>query len=183
MKKSIILAAFFFLCLLRTWGQNLYGLHALWDDDLKQWTLECDEGDIEGTIEMRWRMKNDISVWDYKVDGDRGTISQVWENNLNFWELRAGGALVTISTVYTGDFNSFRIKQGDKTITIERTHYNADPIEWSIRDESEGIFYWYNEFEFDLRDWIIVDELNDTFPFEIKLASVFMTVLISMLNQ
>jgi hypothetical protein len=164
-------------------GQNLYALHALWDDDLKQWTLECNEGDLEGSIEMRWRMKNDISVWDYNIDGQRGTISQVWDNNPNFWELRAGSELVTISTIYTGDFTSFRIKQGDLTIMVERTNYNADPIEWTIRNESEGLFYWYNEFEFDLRDWVIVDELSDNHHFELKLASVFTSILFSILNQ
>ncbi len=163
-------------------SQNLYSLHTKWDDDFQQWELKLNEGELEGDIEMLWRLRNDIREWTYKIDGQRGSIKQKWDNNLNTWELRSPNEVINISTVWSGDFSSFRISNGDITIKVERTHIQRDPIEWVISDQKEGNFTWYNEFEYDLRDWVIIDELGEGISLEMKLAAVFVTVLFSFIK-
>ena len=176
----IILGIVFCLCPFVTiWGQNLYSLHTEWDDNIQQWEIIANEGEIEGEIEMTWRMRNDITEWSYRIDGKRGSIQQKWDNNRNNWELRSGSEIVNISTVWAGDFSTFRISNGDVSIRVERANFQNDPIEWVISSEKEGRFLWYNENSGDLRDWIIIDELSVGIPFEIKLAAVFVTVLFS----
>ncbi|GLR16877.1 hypothetical protein GCM10007940_14920 [Portibacter lacus] len=161
-------------------SQNLYSLHTQWDDDIKQWEIKLDEGEIEGEIEMTWRLRGDMTDWTYRIDGKRGTIKQKWENNANVWELRSGSTIVKISTVWSGDFSSFRISDGIKTFKIERKFLNTDPIEWSIMDDEDDLFFWYNEFQNDIRDWIIEDRLPEDFSLELKLAAVFVSILHSL---
>lgn len=175
---SIILAHFSELS-----AQNLYALHSVWDDDVKQWEIQCEEGDTGGEVEMAWRLRNDFTEWNYRLEGKRGTIKQKWDNNPNKWELRSGDVIVSISTIWTNDFSSFRIEDGNSSIKIERTNFLNDPIEWSIVNEDNGRFTWYNEFEFDLRDWIIIDELPQEYSLELRFAAVFITVLNAIVNQ
>lgn len=158
-------------------SQNLYSLHTEWDDDIKEWTIILDEGEIEGDIDMTWRLRNDPREWSYKVDGIRGTIKQKWDNNPNVWELRSGNIIVNISTIWTMDFTSYKITDGNLTIRIRRKHNLNDPIEWEIQDKTYGSFTWYNEYNYDVRDWVIIDELSQEIPFEFKLAAVFISIL------
>lgn len=158
-------------------SQNLYSINSEWDDEVKEWKLVCNEGELEGYVRMVWRLKNDITEWKYIVGEKNGFIKQKWENNPNTWELRSADGVINISTVYLNDFSSFRIKDGDHSITIENVSRTRDPIEWEIRDKDYGEFSWFNEFEFDIRDWIINDGLSEEISFEMKLAAVFMTIV------
>jgi len=152
-------------------------LHTQWDDEITQWDIKLDEGEIEGSIEMTWRLRNDFTEWNYRIDGLRGSIQQKWDNNPNVWELRSGGLLVSISTVWTGDFNSWRISDGSTTIKVERPFLNTDPIEWRIVGEDRELFFWYNENQNDIRDWIVEDFLSEDYSLELKLAALFVTIL------
>ena len=165
MLRSLLLLLFFFTFTEIVNAQNLYSLHTEWDDDIKQWIIKCDGGELEGSISMRWRLKNDITQWDFRIGTITGSINQVWEGNPNKWELRTGNTVINISTVWLNEFNAYRISDGNTSFKIERSGFNADPIEWTIASEKEVIFYWYNEFEFDIRDWIIVDELSHEYSF------------------
>ena len=126
---------------------------------------------------MTWRLRNDFSEWNYRIDGRRGSIQKKWDNNPNVWELRSGSHVISISTVWTGDFSTWRISDGNKTIKIERPFRNVDPIEWRIVGEDADLFFWYNENEADIRDWVIEDYLSDDFSLELKLAALFVSIL------
>ena len=126
---------------------------------------------------MKWRLRNDYTDWTYRIGEKSGTIKQKWENNPNLWELRSSNTIVNISTIWTNDFTSFKLSDGIHTIRIERKYAGQDPIEWEISNGRFGNFTWYNEFEYDLRDWIIIDELNEEVNFELKIASIFITIL------
>jgi len=161
-------------------AQNLFSLHTQWDDDIKQWDITLDEGEIEGSIEMTWRLRNDFTEWNYRIGSERGNIKQKWDNNANKWELRSADKIVSISTIWSGDFSSWRITDGSKTLRVERPFNTADPIEWRIIGEDKDLFFWYNEFEHDIRDWVIEDYLDEEYSMELKLAAVFITILHSL---
>lgn len=158
-------------------AQSIYSLNTKWDEEVDEWVLKLDDGEVEGEIEMTWRIRNDMTDWRYRISGKGGTIKQKWDNNPNFWELRSGATVITVSTIWSGDFNSFRITDGNTTIRIERISNTRDPIEWRARDMEDDLFYWYNEYEYDIRDWIVEDHLSEAFLFEVKLAAVFISVL------
>ncbi|WP_235297869.1 hypothetical protein [Portibacter marinus] len=161
-------------------AQSLFGLHTQWDDDIKQWDISLNEGELEGSIEMTWRMRNDFTEWNYKIGDRRGNIQQKWDNNANVWELKSVDRIVTVSTVWSGDFTSWRVNDGSHTIKIERPYLSADPIEWRIIADDKDSFFWYNEYEYDIRDWVIEDYLDETYSLELKLAAVFISILHSL---
>ena len=163
-------------------GQNLFGLKTAWDDDYKQWVIVADEEELEGEVEMTWRLRNDPREWNIKLDGQRGSIKQKWDNNRNTWVLRYGSELINIATVWSNDFNSYRISDGEVSITIERANYQKDPIEWTIQNEKNGRFLWYNEFDYDNRDWVIIDELEEEISIGIKLAAVLISIINTIYN-
>lgn len=158
-------------------AQNLYSLHTQWDDDIKQWDLLLNEGELEGSIEMKWRLRNDLTEWTFRVGDRSGTIQQKWDNNANVWELRSGNSIIRISTVWSGDYSSWRISDGEVTLKIERPVIQPDPIEWRAANQLDDQFFWYNENPFDIRDWIIEDYLPEEYSFEMKLAAVFVSIL------
>jgi hypothetical protein len=174
---AIILCSLFATSTLSS--QSIYSLNTEWDDEIKQWVIKVDEGEVEGEIEMTWRIRNDMTDWRYRINGQSGTIKQKWDNNPNFWELRSGSTVVSIATIWSGDFTAFRISDGNSELRIERVYRSGDPIEWKVTNVDEELFFWYNEFENDVRDWIVEDYLPDTFSFETKLAAVFVSVLYS----
>lgn len=175
--KVIVVCLFLILYQTSVSSQNLYSISTAWDDNFKQWVILADEGEVEGAIDMKWRLKNDISEWSYRIENKRGSLIQKWDNNLNVWELRSMESIITISTVWSGDFSSWRISNGDHFIKVERENYLNDPAEWTISDEKNGKFFWYNEYRNDLRDWVIIDELSEEVTFDMKLAAVFIAIL------
>lgn len=159
-------------------SQSIYAVKTLWDEDFRQWEIVLDDGDLECELEMTWRLRNDPTEWNIRLDGQRGSLKQKWKENPNQWEMRFGSEIINISTIWTNDFNSYRISDGNNSIKIERANYLNDPLEWTISDERNGKLFWYNEFEFDIRDWTVIDEIEgDEISIAVKIAAVLITII------
>ncbi len=159
-------------------AQHLAGLSTRWDDSFTEWNIVLEEEVQEGEIIMRWAQRNDWSEWDFRVGELSGAIKVKWKGDANLWELRADNEIVTIKTVWKDDFRQWEVKSGNIGFDVESRWSNILE-EWSASDKRFGNLIMYTNWEGDLRDWIIEDNLNEQISMPMKIALVFIPVIYS----
>lgn len=162
-------------------AQTLEGIALEWGDDFSEWTIFFDETE-EGEMKTRWQLGDDWTEWTYEVNGNYGQIRMKWDGRLNEWEIRGSGRIVTARTIWNNDFTEWRITNNSKTINW-RSKYKNILETWQVSSQDYGYFELYTNWEGDPRDWIIIDELDETVSLEMKMAMVFTTILARLQNR
>lgn len=156
---------------------SLYSMHAKWGDEITQWTIQTVDEEINGELLMRWEALNRIDEWDFSFEGVRGFIKMKKLSNKEQWELRIGNEIVTILQMWVGDFREWRITDNTNTVEFKNTK-PFDPFFWKLKEEARyGKFEMYSEYEGDPRDWIILDEMDASFSFAMKMAMTFVPII------
>jgi hypothetical protein len=142
-------------------AQIITQISTVWDDKIDEWTIYTDNEDVEGLLELRWPLKNDLSEWQYEVGEDSGIIKQTWKGNPNSWEIiPATGPRIIAKTVWKNDFTEWKIEYGNSIFRLKSKYRNI-PFEWNIKKSREEEFLIYMYEEGDPRDWIIEDYIED----------------------
>jgi len=171
---SVILVLLF--SILQGFSQASYSsFNTYFDDSFAEWDIYAEEEQV-GKIEMKWKLKNDWSVWNISVDGMYGTIKMKWDNNTNHWECRMNNEVIDIKTVYPRDYSEWRIQDGSKELRL-RSKYKNNHEYWSVDHKNLGYIDIYTTWEGDPRDWEIDDGLADSIGPEIKIAMIFIAIL------
>ena len=159
-----------------SWGQYIYGISTEWDDSFKEWIIWAEEEEFDGSLSMRWPLRNDWSEWDFEFSGQRGAFYLKRQNDPEYWEGSMGNQLVSCRTVWPGDRRSWMVVQGDKRMQISTAFGNiAD--EWIAEDSRYGRLRIFTDWEGDPRDWIIEDELSDEIPLLMKLMMIHIALM------
>lgn len=153
-------------------AQYLTGIATEWSDSFAEWNLFTDDDNLEGELEMRWKMQNDLTDWQYRLGDQTGRIKLKWRDNPNEWEIRGDNEIITARTLWNNKFREWRIKSKDTQFTL-RCKYGNTIDEWEIRNSSKGSFEIYTNWEGDPRDWIIEDNLDESVSLATKMAMVF----------
>lgn len=172
-------------------AQFLGGLSSTWDDSFREWEIiyfepnpEAESEDdaynrLQGSLQLRWVLKEDWRVWEFEIGEILGEIRQKWENNPELWEVTAFNEIITMRTVWPGDLTQWKVTNGSQTIFIQSRFRNIVD-EWNIRDTSHGTFDIYTDVDGDARDWIIEDGLDENVSYGFKMALAFIAVYHSM---
>lgn len=165
------------LCWVQTtlFGQSISSIHARWDDSFREWILYDADADEEGTLELRWKLNNDWSKWDYSLGDEGGSIDMKWRDNPEEWEIRGHDDMIYARTVWPRDLSSWRLKNDEITIIFE-SRYSTRADEWRLKTRHYGEFIIHTEYNGDPRDWVVVDSLSDEISFSMKMAMVFLAI-------
>lgn len=157
----------------------LESINASYDDALHTWELYTNQQ--EGTLEMTWINKHDLSEWNYELGEYSGIIRTVWPGKFDKWELRSfEGNNIQFSIKWRGDKTEWLITDGDTQLTY-RTIRGADLNAWEIvKNKQVGEYRMYTEFDDDPRDWIVEDYLVEDLPIEFTLVCSFIPVYVIM---
>ena len=174
-----ILCILLFIAPLTVQAQTLEGLASKYDDRVAEWVIfaydEKQEQEIAGTLEMRWPLDNNWRIWDIRLEDYTSSIKVKWGEDPNHWELR-GNQTIQIKSVWKNDANSWIISGSDHEFRLI-ANQTFDGLEWRVKGEESGYFGMIMEFEGDIRDWFIQDELFEDIPIDYKLAMMFVPLI------
>lgn len=151
------------------------GAAAKFDNSFREWVIHTQDEDLEGTLELRWRFRDNWKEWEFRFGDIDATIEQKWDDDPNLWELRCEGILVTIRTLFPNDFLEWRLSDGNKQLTW-RSKFRNIVEEWELRDRGKGEFIMYTYWQGDLRDWVIIDKMNEDISLPLRLGMIFLTL-------
>ncbi len=146
-----------------------------YDDSFAEWEIYSEEEQL-GTIEMKWKLKNDWSEWQVAIGDYYGTIKMKWDNNPNHWEVRINNEIIDVKTVYPRDYSEWRVSDGSNKLRLTSKYKNVYE-EWSVDHKQHGFMDIFTNWEGDPRDWNINDGLEETIGTEIKIAMIFIAIL------
>jgi len=153
----------------------LSSFNTYYDDSFTEWEVYNEEEQV-GTIEMKWKHRNDWSEWNIAVGELYGNIKMKWDNNPNQWEVRLNNEIIDIKTVYPNDFSEWRINDGTKELRL-RSKFKNTSDEWTVDHKTYGFMDIFTAWDGDPRDWNIEDGLTNSIGPEIKIAMIFIAIL------
>lgn len=157
-------------------AQILVGVSTQWNDSFKEWNILGETEEDDGTLTMRWPLRNDWSSWDFRFEEIRGELYMRRANDPDYWEGSGDGQLVSCRAVWPGDKREWTVTMADIRIKI-RTRFNNIADEWIAEDQRYGSFYMYTDWEGDPRDWIIEDKLSEEVPFLMKIMMMHIVLM------
>jgi len=175
MKKGLIFLLVNLCSVSISYAQILMGLGAKLNDDFSEWVIITDDEDIEGELNMTWRMQNDWSSFDYRIAEGTGNIKIKWRDNPNEWETRGDNEIITARTRWKDDPREWRITDNDRTFIL-RSKWGNNANVWQITNEDYGYFEMYMNYRDDFRDWVIIDELSEEVSLAMKMTMVFLVM-------
>lgn len=153
----IVIGLFFLnnLSIAQEWD-SLSVMAAKWSDSFVEWEFYSDveDDEVAGTLEMRWKMNNDWTSWDFRLGERIGDVSAQWPDRYEEWQLNSEGQKVTMKTRWPGDFSEWRITDSDKSYILS-VQNGSRPEEWQVKYEDDLTFQIYTEFEGDIRSWLV----------------------------
>lgn len=156
-------------------GQEIVGAGTYWDDSFNEWIIYTGREGYEGKLERRWNIGDQWGEWDFRLGDTTASIQLKWPDDPNIWEIHSLGVTVTARTLWSGDFRHWRLHDGEHSLTLQSRYGNLLE-DWSLRDNRAGEFRIYTYYEGDLRDWVVLNELNEDVSFAMRLALVFLTI-------
>lgn len=156
-------------------AQTLTGLSARWNDDFSEWIILADEEEIEGELNMTWRLQNDWSSFDYRIEDASGSIKMKWRDNPNEWETRGDNEIITARTRWKDDPREWRVTDNDITFHL-KNKWGNNPNTWLITNKEYGYFEMYMYQRDDFREWVIIDELREEVSLAMKMTMVFLVM-------
>ncbi len=174
--RVYIIYALLLLIATNVGGQsNFSAFNTYYDDSFTEWEIYSSEDQV-GTIEMKWKLKNDWTEWDVAIGDYYGNIKVKWDNNPYHWEFRINNEIIDIKTVYPRDDSEWRINDGNTELRL-RSKYKNTNDEWTVDHKKYGFLDIYTAWEGDPRDWEINDGLDEAIGPEIKIAMIFIAIL------
>ena len=173
--KKLLVIPILFLAYIQLSGQILTGLSAKWNDDFSEWLIFTDYEDVEGELNMTWRMQNDWSSFDYRIEEASGNIKMKWRDNPSEWETRGDNEIITARMRWKNDPREWRITDNDMTFIL-KSKWGNNPNTWLITNKEYGYFEMYMYRRDDFREWIIIDELGDDVSLAMKMTMVFLVM-------
>ena len=165
-----------FHCLsLQAQNHTLYAILSKWDDAFQEWEIQTLDEEVEGSLNMRWAFRNDLSEWNFNIGEEHGTIKLKFRTGVQQWEVRVGNDVALVKQLWMNDLSQWRVSNDDIRLTF-KTKWGNNPFEWQLRDNSKGSFKIYSQYENDPRDWVIIDELNDEVTLSMKVGMMFLAV-------
>ncbi|NJN34105.1 MAG: hypothetical protein HC817_07520 [Saprospiraceae bacterium] len=159
-------------------AQILMGASARFNNSFAEWDIYDDSLDQGGTLNMTWQQPDDWSQWSYRLGEKTGTIKTKWSGDFSQWEIRGENKVITATMTWRGDPRQWRIT--DNTVSLDLISAAGNIFnEWIVTDGKRGTFKMTLEDGFDLRDWAIEDELDETICFPMKMTLVFLAVFCS----
>ncbi len=159
--------------------EYLESFHAEYDDVLHSWDLYTN--DREGSLEMTWVNRQDLSEWNYDFGDNSGIIRTIWPNSFDKWELKSyEGNNIQFSIKWRGDKTEWMVTDGDIRLTY-RTVNGGDLNAWEVLEKKKvGSFVAYTEFDDDPRDWLVEDYLSEDLPIEFSIVFSFIPIFVIM---
>ncbi len=170
-----LLALILFSAAFASAQHQVIGLGTRWNDSFREWIVQTENEDVNGTLELRWAFRDVWTEWDFRLGDTIASIQQKWKDDPGLWEIRSLGVTVTARTTWPGNFRSWRLTSGNYSLTWQSRYANILE-EWELRDNRLGNFVVHTYYERDPRDWVVVDELDPDVPFAMRLAMVFIAV-------
>lgn len=159
-------------------AQNMGGIYALWDDDLREWVILDTEGNEAGSLAMRWAVQNDIAFWDYSFGEHRGEIRARWRDNYQEWQVQEGNEIITLRQTWRDIPTEWELTNDGDIRLSWLTRWTNTPEEWELRNKEEfGRFEVFTAYEGDPRDWVIIDETDPDFSVAARMGMVFIPIL------
>lgn len=178
MKKTI----FFFILIATSIhflvAQTIVGVSARYDNSFRDWDIYDDSDAVIGEFAQRWRQTSDFSEWDVRYADASGSVRQKWKNDNSRWELRINDETITIKMQYPGDPNHWIITDNDISLDYA-TKYPYVNDEWLVTSKGFGAFTMSMYYQQDPRDWEIFDDIAEDVSPAMRLAMVFVGVLVS----
>lgn len=160
-------------------SQTLTGISTIWDDDYREWSIFT-EGDTVnfGVLELISSLGNARLDWNYRVEETSGRIRNLGRDDFSAWEAQGPYNIATMRQMWRNDLREWRVTDNRKAL-IWKSKYANHYEEWVITSREYGYFSMYTLNPGDPRDWVIVDTMHEDFPFEMKMAFVFITVFLT----
>ena len=159
-------------------SQSIGGIRVAWDGNPHEWTLYADDSWEEelGTLETRWNDRYDI--WDYRIGEETGMIRMKWKGNPDFWELKANNRIITFEAVWKGTWDTWRVTDGNYRIKVSVRDRNIME-EWEMeKNDACGNWAMWTEYQNDMGSWVIMDELFEDINDEIRMALLFIPIIV-----
>ncbi len=157
-------------------AQIVESFHSEWDDRFSEWNIAIFDEEEQGSLSLKWRLRNDWTSWNFELLERTGQIQLKWSDDPNLWELICDGKLVTARTKRRNDFSEWRLSDGEQQLTFW-SRFRNDISEWEIRDpERFGDYRIFMEWESDPRDWIVLDDTNDELSVEMRFLCAFLAI-------
>jgi hypothetical protein len=181
MKKTLIILAFS-LCWARLSAQEIIGVSARYDDSYREWDIYDDSEALIGEFVQRWQQNDDWKEWDLRFADGAGSVRQKWRTDPSRWELRFDGETISIKMHYPNDPNHWIITN-DRISLEYSTRVPYQSQEWRTTSAAHGNFKMLMMNENDPRDWEVFDELHEDISPAMRLATIFITLLVSCPRQ
>lgn len=176
---TVLLAAIFFSGLHALPAQTITGISTIWDDDYREWSIFTEEDTINfGTLELVSMLGSPRLDWSYRVMEEDGRIRNIDRNVFSAWEVQGPRNIATVRQMWRDDLREWRVTDNRKSV-VWRSRYANHYEEWVITSRDYGYFTMYTLNPGDPRDWVVVDTMQSDFPFEMKMAFVFITVFLT----
>lgn len=156
-------------------AQNIVGVGTRWSDSFREWIVHTGDEDRTGTLELRWRLSDDWTEWDFRLGDTTASIRMKWEDDPNLWQIDCLGTTVTARTTWHNDFRSWRLSDGIHSVTWA-SRYSNILEEWETRGSRAGTFQMYTYWEGDPREWVIFDELDPDISYAMRIAMIFIAL-------
>ncbi|MDX1476607.1 MAG: hypothetical protein R3301_02840 [Saprospiraceae bacterium] len=157
-------------------AQDIIGVGTRWSDSFREWEFRTVDEYRTGRLDLRWRLRDDWTEWDYRMGDTTATMRLKWGDDPNLWEIRALGVTVTARTMWSNDFRQWRLDDGTHRI-VWKTRYGNQVEDWEVRSDEHGYFAVYTYWEGDPRDWVVHDELSADVSYAMRLAMIFLTLV------
>lgn len=157
-------------------AQDIIGLGTRWSDSFREWDVHTVDEQKIGSLELRWRLSDDWTQWEFRLGDTTAQIRQKWADDPNLWEVRCLGEVVTARTVFANDFRQWRLSDGTHRIRWQSRYGNIRD-EWLIREaEEHGSFNVHTYWEGDPRDWVVENGLDPEVSYAMRVALIFIAV-------
>lgn len=183
MKRLTLAVVFLILGSTLLQAQYLSGFSSRFDNDLSEWLVYPESEEYpECELRSRWRIQQDPTEWDFRMGEIFGTIRAKWRDKLDEWEVIGDNRIVRIRMVWPNDPREWRIESETGEYVI-RMEYNNPGSDWIVEMNREVVFRCRTVYQYDIRDWIIEDDLPEEEHFNTRIALVFATIITNVLSE
>ena len=151
-------------------------VHSRWNDRFDEWEILTEDGSSQSVyyLSLSWPLQRNWEEWRLEGEDLQAIIRTKWRGDLSTWEVRSNDEIIVIKQVYRNDPGQWEIRSGD-TREIISTQWPGNPSQWHM-PRRRGEWVMAMDREFDPRDWIIEDYLENTLSPLVRLSAVFITL-------
>lgn len=177
MNIKILVVSFFSLLAILPCSdaQRITKVEAKWLDSFREWIIETETGELEGSLSATWALSDDWSEWRYDLGEHTGSMKLKFAPDPNLWEFRSGNEVITARTIWSNDFTEWRFTDGERIIQL-RLKRDAAPFVWFSEGETYGFIDIFTEYEQDPGVWLVEDKLNEEMSLLYRMSLIFIAI-------